>query len=125
MADIELEVLSRAIMLGAIDQLVASGIEERHWFDPDARAVFKTCVDHYSVWRKPLSLEGVKRHHPDFRVVPTSDELGYLIEEFRIDRAVKIGITKALDINRMLEQAESGDRDVRRRVADLFMEHAR
>jgi replicative DNA helicase len=57
--------------------------------------------------------------------VPANDELGYLIEEFRIDRAVKIGITKAMDINRMLAQAESGDREVRRRVTDLFMEHAR
>jgi replicative DNA helicase len=125
MADIELEVLSRAIIMGAIDQLIAAGIEDRHFFDSESRTVFRTCVDHYSVWRKPLSLEGVKRHHPDFRTVPANDELGYLIEEFRIDRAVKIGITKAMDINRMLAQAESGDREVRRRVTDLFMEHAR
>lgn len=131
MADIELEVLSRAIMLGAIDQLIASGMEERHWFDPDARAVFKTCVDHYSVWRKPLSLDGVRRHHPDFRVVATTDELGYLIKEFREDRGVKIAITKAMDINRMLEEAESHDtpperrKEIRSRLPDLFMEHAR
>jgi hypothetical protein len=81
-ADIELELLSRAIMTGGIDQLIAAGIEERHWFDPDVRAVFKTCVDHYATWRKPLSLEGVKRRHPDYRVVPVSDDLGYLIQEF-------------------------------------------
>lgn len=131
MADIELEVLSRAIMLGAIDQLITAGVEERHWFDPDSRAVFKTCVDHYSVWRKPLSLDGVRRHHPDFRVVPATDDLGYLIEEFREDRAVKIGITKAMDINRMLEEAESSEtppdrrREIRRNLVDLFMGHAR
>jgi len=125
MADIELEVLSRAVMTGGIDQLIAAGIEGRHFFDPAAREVFQTCVDHYQAWRRPVSLEGLKRHHPDYRIVPSSDDLGYLIEEFRIDRAVKIGIKKALDINRMLEDAESGDRDVRKQVVELFMEHAR
>lgn len=125
MADIELELLSRAIMVGGIDQLIAAQIEPRHFFDPDVRSVFETCVEHYSTWRRPLSLEGVKRHHPDYRVVASSDDLGYLIDEFRVDRAVKVGISKALDINRMLEQAESGDREVRRRVVELFMEHAR
>src|SRR4051812_34626875 len=106
MADIELEVLSRAIMTGEINQLISSGVEARHFYDPEARAVFETCVEHYSTWRRPLTLDGVKRHHPGYRVVPSSDELGYLIEEFRVDRAVKVGITKAMDINRMLEQAE-------------------
>jgi replicative DNA helicase len=125
MADIELEVLSRAIMTGGIDQLIAAGIEGRHFFDPATQAVFLTCAEHYQVWRRPLSLEGVKRHHPDYRVVPSSDDLGYLIDEFRIDRAVKYGIKKAIDINHMLEEAEAGDRDIRKHVVELFMEHAR
>jgi hypothetical protein len=45
MADIELEVLSRAIIMGAIDQLIAAGIEDRHFFDSESRTVFRTCVD--------------------------------------------------------------------------------
>lgn len=125
MADIELEVLSRAIMVGDVGKLIAAGIEGRHFFDPAARAVYLTCAEHYSVWRQSLSLDGVKRHHPDYRIVPVSDELDYLIDEFRVDRAVKIGISKALDINRMLELAELGDRDTRRNLVELFMEHAR
>ena len=125
MADIELELLSRAIMTGGIDQLIASGIEPRHWFDPDTRAVFETCVEHYSIFRSPLSLEGVKRHHPEYKIVPSSDELSYLIEEFRTDRAVKIAIKKAMDINFMLAEAESGNRETRKKVVELFMENAR
>jgi hypothetical protein len=48
--------------------------------------VFETCSDHYAVWRKPLSLDGVRRYHPDYKIVPSTDELGYLIQEFKIDR---------------------------------------
>jgi hypothetical protein len=33
--------LDGIIMTGGIDQLIAAGIEERHWFDPDVRAVFR------------------------------------------------------------------------------------
>lgn len=125
MADIELELLSRAILVGGIADLIAAQIEGRLFFDPEARAVFETCAEHYRTWRRPLSLEGVKRHHPDYRVVASSDELGYLIEEFREDRAVKAVISKLLDMNRVAEQAESGDREIRRRIADIFVESAR
>src|SRR4051812_25208604 len=109
MADIELEVLSRAIMVGGIDQLIAAGIEGRHFFDDDSRAVFETCADHYRTWRRALSLDAVRRHHPDYKVVPVNDELGYLIEEFRTDRTIKMAISKARDINVMLAEAESGN----------------
>lgn len=125
MADIELEILSRAIMTGGIDQLITADIEARHFFDPDVRKVYETCVDHYAVWRKPLSLEGVKRHHPDYQVVPSNDELGYLIQEFRIDRGVKIGTSATLDIHNLIQQAEEGDRDARLNFIDRFMEIAR
>jgi hypothetical protein len=125
MADIELEVLSRAVMTGGIDKLIAAGIEGRHWFDPAAREVFQTCVDHYAIWRKPLSLEGVRRHHPDFKVVPVTDELGYLIQEFTIDRGVKIGLSAVLDMHTLIQQAEAGDRDARKEFIDRFMEISR
>jgi replicative DNA helicase len=125
MADIELEVLSRAIMTGGIDQLISAQIEARHFNDPEARAVFETCVDHYSVWRQPLSLESVKRHHPNYRVVPCSDELGYLIQEFRYNYVLKFAIAKALDNNRDLELAERGDREILKRIPEIFMERAR
>jgi replicative DNA helicase len=124
-ADIELEILSRAIMTGGIDQLIASGIESRHFFDPDVRAVFETCATHYATWRKPLSLTGVKRHHPDYKVVPVSDDLGYLIQEFGDDRAVKIGTSAALDIHELIEKAETGDVEARRDFVERFMEISR
>jgi replicative DNA helicase len=125
MADIELEVLSRSIMTGKIGDLIAAGVEERHFFSPDAKAVFKTCLDHYNVWHAPLSLAGVKRHHPDYQVVPVVDELGYLIQMFREDRAVKIGTSATLDIHSLIEQAELGDKEARAQFIDRFMEIAR
>jgi replicative DNA helicase len=125
MADIELEMLSRAIMVGGIDQLIAAGFEERHFFDPAARAVYKTCADHYGVFRSPLSLQGVKRHHPDYQVVPAVDELKYLVEEFRRDRGVKIGQSAVLEMHDLIELAELGDPEARAQFVDRFMEIAR
>lgn len=125
MADIELELLSRAIMTGGIDQLITADIESRHFFDPDTRKVFETCAEHYAVYRKSLSLEGVKRHNPTYQVVPCSDELTYLIKEFRDDRAVKIGTSATMDIHDLIQKAESGDKEARSNFTDKFMEIAR
>src|SRR4051794_11077195 len=122
MADIELELLSRAIMTGKIDQLVAADIEGRHWFDPETRKVFETCVEHYAIFRSSMSLEAVKRHHPGYQIVPCSDELAYLIKEFRDDRAVKIGTSATMDIHELIQKAESGDKESRSNFTDKFME---
>jgi replicative DNA helicase len=129
MADIELEVLSRAVMTGGIDQLIGAGVEGRHFFDPVTRAVYQTCVEHFAVWRKPLSLEGIKRHHPGYQVIPATDDLSYLIHQFRIDRGVKIGTSAALDLHQLIAQAEDpndpGHKDARENFIDRFMEVAR
>jgi replicative DNA helicase len=125
MADIELELLSRAIMVGAVDQLVGADIQPRHFFDPATRAVFETCVEHYATWRTSPSLQAVKRAHPDYQVVPSSDELAYLIQEFRIDRGVKIGLSATLDIHELIQKAEMGDKDARANFVERFMECAR
>jgi replicative DNA helicase len=125
MADIELELLSRAIMTGGISDVIADGVEPRHFYDPDARAVYETCVEHYSLWRRPLSLEAVKRHHPDYKIVPSTDELGYLIKEFRQDRGVKTGLSAVLDMHSLIESAEMGDKKARAEFVERFMEIAR
>lgn len=125
MADIELEVLSRAIMTGGIDQLIAGDVEARHFFDPSARAVFETCAEHFAIFREPLSLNSVKRHHPGYQIVPSSDSLQYLIKEFRKDRAIKIGTSATRDIHALIEAAESGDKGAREEFIDRFMEISR
>src|SRR4051812_39148718 len=113
MADIELALLSRAIMVGGIDDLVAAQLDARLFFDPEARAVFETCVDHYRTWRQSMSRDSVKRHHPNFNLVAATDELGYLIKEFREDRMVKTVITKLMEMNIDAAKADAGDRELR------------
>lgn len=125
MADIELELLSRTVMVGGVSDVIAAGVEARHFHDPKSRAVFQTMEEHYALWHKPLSLDGVRRHHPDYKVVPSSDELGYLIQEFKIDRGVKVGLSATLDLHLLIEQAEMGDKQARREFVERFMEIAR
>jgi KaiC/GvpD/RAD55 family RecA-like ATPase len=125
MADIELEVLSRAVMVGGIDQLIAAGLEPRHFVDPETRAVFETCKEHYANWRRSLSPSGVKKRHPKYQFVPVSDELGYLIHEFRLNCQRKVGLSATLDLHKLIERAESGDRDAQVNFVDYYMETAR
>jgi replicative DNA helicase len=125
MADIELELLSRAIMVREIGDLIAAGVEARHFFDPAARAVFQTCEEHYALWRQSLSLEGIKRRHPDYQIVPASDALGSLIQEFKEDRGIKIGISATMELHDLIEKAETGDKLARKEFPERFMEIAR
>lgn len=125
MADIELELLSRTIMVGGISDVIAAGIEARHFYDPAARAVFNTCANHYADYGAPLSLDGVKRHHPDYKIVLSSDELAYLIKEFKADRGPKIGLQAWLELRTLLKSAESGDQEARREFPERWAEISR
>lgn len=120
-----MSLVSRMVATGRVEDVIAAGVEPRHLIDPAMRAVYETCVDHVRTWRTPPSREAVMRRHPDFEPTTVLDDLGYLIEEFRVDRTVKAGIAKWQDIGDMLDRADAGDAESRARVVDLFMEHAR
>lgn len=123
--DSELAMLSRMISIGGVDQVIAGGVEAKHFSDDQLRSVFETCVEHVRTWRIAPSVEAVRRRHPEFKVMPVADDLGYLIKVFRDDCAFRAGVQKWRDIGEMLDQAEAGDEAARSKVPELFVEHAR
>lgn len=123
--DSELALVSRMIATGQVEKVIAAGVEPRHFFDLVCRQVYETCLDHVRVWRVPPSAEAIRRRHPDFKLMPVNDDLGYLIKEFVDDCSMKAGVEKWRDIGLMLDKADAGDPEARGRVAELFMEHAR
>lgn len=105
--------------------VVSEGVEAHHFADEELRGIFTTCVKHYRAWRDNPSIEAVARRHPDFKMLPVSDELGYLIKEFRLECEHRAGVQKWRDIGDMLDRAQEGDQEAREGVAAAFSEHAR
>lgn len=113
-------------MTGRVDELVARGVEARHFIDPEIRAVFETCSKHHQVWRAPMSVDAVRRQHPEFRPVPVTDELGYLIDEFSVDRGMKFGEKTVMDMADIIAMAEEGREGFAKSdVPDLLMDRMR
>lgn len=123
--DIERSLLMRMIAVGGVDLVVSEGVEAQHFADEELRAIFTTCTRHYHAWRDSPSIDAIARRHPDFKLLPVSDELGYLIKEFRLDSEWRVGVEKWRDIGDMLDRAEGGDQEAREGVAASFSEHAR
>lgn len=113
------------VSTGGIDIVEAAGIEPRHFADDAMRAVYETCLEHVRTWRIPPSIEAVKRRHPEFVVMPVSDDLGYIALQFTHESAFRAGVQKWRDIGEMLDRAEAGDHVARGQVSELFVEHAR
>lgn len=84
--DVERALLSKAINSSSVEELVARGIEDRHFGDPDLAAVYRTCVEHMRRYTAAPSLDAVRRQHDDFSLALTTDTLEYLIDRF-IDSA--------------------------------------
>src|ERR1044072_8938476 len=111
MADLEIGLISRAVMTGRVDELSSAGIEPSHFIDPEIRAVFETCVKHNRVWGVPLSIDALRRLHPAFLWELETNELDYLIREFADDRGLKFGEKTIMDMADMLAKSEEGHKD--------------
>jgi replicative DNA helicase len=123
--DIELAVLSRAVQVRGIDQLVAAGIKPEHFHDLELREVYVRLSEHYTTWKKSPPPEVIDRIVPNFKVMPVQAELEYLISEFGVDSSIKAATTKWRDIGNLIDKAEEGDAEARRNLVQSFMEHSR
>jgi replicative DNA helicase len=97
-ADLEIGLLSRAVMTGRVGDLVSAGVTPEHFIDPLLKTVFQACAEHNRTWRHPLTVEGVKRLYPEFRPEPEVNDLDYLIAEFAEDRSVKFAEKYVMDM---------------------------
>lgn len=117
--------VSRMVNTGATDRVVAAEIDPRQFADQAMREVYEMCVMHYRIWGTSPSIEVVKSRFPDVQLRPTTDDLAFLISEFKMISAFRIAVTKWKDIGLELDKAEAGDRERLQRIPEIFMEHAR
>lgn len=114
---------------GRIDDVMAADIEPSHFIDASVRAVYETCVEHRRTWASNISADALRRQHPDFKVVPVTDDLAPLIAEFKDDRAVKFAEMMLLDLADEIavasEPTHDRYREARKSVVETVMERTR
>jgi hypothetical protein len=123
--DVDASLVSRIVYTGAVDRAIAADIEPRHFADADMRAVYEMCVAHYRVWGQSPSIEFVRSRFPDVKFRLVTDDVAVLVQEFKDVAAERLAITKWQDIGRELDRVAAGDMEVRARLPEIFMEHAR
>jgi replicative DNA helicase len=122
--DVELALISRMIQTDGVAQVIAAGVEPEHFHDQELRAIYQHCVDFSALWHQTPSDDALRRRFPDFRRQVVRDELGYLIQEFVEESALRSAIVKWRDIGHMIDEIRSGQ-EPKRQVVEHFMEHAR
>lgn len=115
------------IAVGGVARVFAAGVEERHFFDALYREVYGFCVEHFSVWNVPASTEVVRMRFPDLRLVPETNDLDYLAQQFSEDRGVKYSIKAWMDIGTELDELEAlpFGHPKRKQAVQVVMERAR
>lgn len=118
--DEEVALISKMVQSGDVDEVVAAGIEDRHFAEGDTREIFRFCVEHTSLWKTPPSPELVASKFPGFRFRPVPDALGYVAREFigMVDHREAVESWRSL-ADRIDDPANRG------RLAEVFAEHAR
>jgi replicative DNA helicase len=123
--DVDAMLVSRMVNTSSVDRVVAAGVEPRHFADQEMRAVYEMCLMHYRIYGSSPSVDVVRDRFPNLRLRPVIDDLSFLIDEFKQVAGWRAAVTKWRDIGMDIDRAEAGDREVLRRMPDIFMEHAR
>jgi replicative DNA helicase len=116
--DAELAVLARMIQTGAVEEVIAAGVEPRHFLDQNLGKIFARIVEHHRTWQTPPSRDVVKSWAPDLQLPMTSDALGFLTGELT-DRSEYAVVMRTLySLRDLLHRWEQGDPEIRHHIAE-------
>lgn len=84
MADVERTMLWKAINSGEFMEIVAHGIDEDHFADPECRDLYGYVMDFARMHKQPPSTSVVRKEFPKFKPPLSQDPLSYHIERFTL-----------------------------------------
>lgn len=118
--DEELALIGRLAHTGQVERVIASGVEERHFADPECRAVWTTAVAHVRRYKAAPSLSVLRKSHPKFSFMLIPDAMEYVLDQF-VNRVNERFAQEAL-----LELGEAvGKQDDKSLLSEMFLEKAR
>ncbi len=97
---VEKLLISKVSRDGTIEELLARGVEKRHFDDEDCAQLFETLSGHVRTYHSPPSFDLVREQHPDFSFELTDDSLVFLLDRFVADVKRRITIDGIRDIAR-------------------------
>ena len=83
MADLEFQILCKAIEAHGFDALAEARITHAFFLDPDNAAVFDWMRDHWAKYGETPSEDAYYREYPADRLIETPEPLDYYIDELR------------------------------------------
>lgn len=126
MADWERLLVSKAAQTGNVEALIATGVDERHFADDAAKAVWQALVDHTQKYRQSPSLTVAKdlcvKVGGDFRFEVVTDSTAYITEHFLNAAKTRAAIEAMRDIARAIDSEDSATIS---RIDEVFLEKAR
>ena len=81
-ADNEVRLISKAVRERTISPLLEAGVQPDWFVNPDAKAVWKWLVNHWSKYGEVATATSVKDEFPTFSLLNVEDSLDYLLDRF-------------------------------------------
>lgn len=82
MADVERALISKTIQAGELPDVIARGVKEEHFADPEVREVWDYSLDFWRRHKETPSPAVIRDEFPDFGLVTTRDPVSYHLERF-------------------------------------------
>ncbi len=110
MAEWEKSVLSRAVHSGAIEEMLARGVDATHFSDERCKAVWTWLIDHTQKYRQAPSLtaakEEIAKFDPDFRFEVVTDSTEYIVGNFFNQARRRAAVTALREIAGMIDNPD-------------------
>jgi hypothetical protein len=106
MADVERELLSKAISSGKFDELVARGIESEHFVDDECFEIYQYCLNFMRLHKDPPSSKTIKKEFPGFKLLLSNDPLSYYLEQMVLKVKERLAIDLVRDYHEAIDDPE-------------------
>jgi replicative DNA helicase len=106
LSDYESKLLSKAIKEGKLTELIAQGIESRHFSDKDNIDVWNYVTDHIRRYNDQPSFDVVKEQFPEYKWEDVSDKLEFIQTKFIIEVKRREAIGAFEDLATILDNNE-------------------
>lgn len=106
MADVERELLWKAVNTGKFADVVARGIEPDHFADEECIEVYEYVQNFMRIHADPPSAKTVKREFPGFKAPLSSDPLSYHLEQMVLKVKERMAIELVRDYHDAIEDPD-------------------
>lgn len=121
MVDPQYKLINKCVDTGKIESVIAKGITEEHFTDPECQKIWKYVKDYTVNYRTSPDPQTVKQEFPDFDWEVVTDPVDFLLDQF----VTSVKRRRAVEV--FNELAEIIDEDDYKKISvidEIFVDHA-